>query len=91
MFYFGIYFLSSPKFQKVILALGSPEIKKRKKEKDKNQIHSCLVKIELSSIIQQPSLRANPTKMERIILWVDQKIGGDLGFQFDLEAELESS
>lgn len=29
--------------------------------------------------------------MERIKLWVDQKIGGGLGFQFSLEAELENS
>lgn len=49
------------------------------------------MKIELSSIIQQSLLSANPAKMERIKLWVDQKIGGGLGFQFNLEAELESS
>lgn len=90
MFYFGYYFLSSHKFQKDILTLRSPEIKK-KKRKNKNQIHSCSVKIELSSIIQQSILRANPAKMERIKLWVDQKMGGSLGFQFNLEAELESS
>lgn len=48
------------------------------------------MKIELSPIIQQSLLSANPAKMERIKLRVDQKIGGGLGFQFNLEAELES-
>ena len=91
MFYFGYYFLTCHKLQKNILTLESPEIKKREREKTKNQIHSCWVKIELSSIIQQSVLRANPAKMERIKLWVDQKIAGGLGFCFDLEAELESS
>ena len=88
---FWILLLTCHKLQKNILTLESPEIKKKEREKTKNQIHSCWVKIELSSIIQQSVLRANPAKMERIKLWVDQKIGGGLGFCFDLEAELESS
>lgn len=65
-----------------------PEVKTLKKIT--TEIHSCLVTIELSSVIQQSILSANPAKMERIKLWGDQKIGGGLGFQFDLEAELES-
>lgn len=73
-FCFGYYFLFSHKCQRGIRIWAAIKIWKRKKI----NCNSCLVKIELSSVIQQAILRANPAKMERIKFWVDQKIAGGL-------------
>lgn len=55
------------------------------------------VKIELSSLIQQFILRANPSEMERIKLRIDQKPSRGLGSlaglrgQFRMQAQLSNS
>lgn len=60
-------------------------------------MHWHSVKIELSSLIQQFILRANPSEMERIKLWVDQKssrgLGGLAGLrgQFRMQAQVSNS